>query len=611
MAVEAEPTPFPAIEAWLQQRSRRVMLSLAAAAVFVRLIFCLQLAGGPLPDVQQLLVDSDMTFFDAWGRHLAAGDWLQREPFHPMPAWMRRFADEVMKADPAFPVRVGLAANEQYDHDAMRSALWTHWLGGPVWFQEPGYAWLVGLTYLLSGPSPWHVFFWQLALGVVAVVLVHRIAARLFSSTAALAAGVLAVGAPIPLAYEATLLRDQLVVVVTLVLVYLMSVSTEGGRARALVLGVAFGAASLVKQPFLAFPILMGGFRWFVARTPLRERLSWAGLVAAGIALALLPAIVRNLVVGAAPLAFNGSAAAQLALYHTARATPFELTLTPEFTRVLLIADGRPLASFIEAVKTHASVGSWLWLETLKVAYGFHGFESANDVDFYLFRQGAPVLAWLPVTIVVLVPLAAVGGFAQRLKAWPLWVAIAGSLPTLALAAAVSRYKAPIVAALFPLAGAGVVALVAWGVRRKWQPVAAWAALSLGYVLWATHDPPGKEAATRATGYAQSGVYWLDFGAPAYAALELKEALRLAPDSATVEHRLGQALYAAGEAGEALPHVEAAARQIDTPELRELHACVLAELGRRDEALALARSALTQDPNRTAARLLLEKLAPQ
>jgi hypothetical protein len=587
---------------------------LIAAAVFVRVILCLQVAGGPLPRVHQVFADSDMAFFDVWGRQLAGGDWLQRQPLHPMPGWMRTFADEAMKEDPAFPVRAGLTPDAQYDRASMRTLLWTHWLGGPVWFQEPAYAWLVGLTYLIAGASVWNVFFVQLVLGVLTVVLIHRIAARLFSSTAGLAAAALAIGAPIPLVYEITLLRDVLVVFATLALVYAMTVCAEGGRPRWLLLGLAFGAASLVKQSFLAFPLLMAGVRWLVVRAPARQRLIAAGLVAGGIGIAVLPAVVRNLLVGVPPLAFNGSAASQLAMFHTAGATALELTFPREFTRVLLVGDGHPLVSLIEAVRTHPNVGSWLWLEAQKLAYGFHSFESPNDIDFYIFRRGAPVLAWLPVTIVVLVPLAAIGIFAQRLKVWPLLVALAGSLPTLALAAALSRYKAPLVAVLFPLAGAGVVVLSMWITGRHWRPIAISAALSLPYVLWAVHDPPGEAPAARAALYEGSGLYWLDFGEPAYAALALKEALSLAPDApdlAKVEHKLGQALFASGEAAEALPHVEAASRQGDNPELRELHACVLAELGRRDEAIALARSALSEDPNRRAARLLLEQLGQE
>ncbi|BDG04285.1 glycosyltransferase family 39 protein [Anaeromyxobacter oryzae] len=607
-ATPSTPDLAPAaLETWLRLHPRRVTGALAGAAIFVRLILCLQAAATPLTRIDTLVAESDNHFFDEWGRQIAGGDWLQRAPLHPTTRWMRQVADQALARDPELPVKLGLAPDAGYDRPAMEVRLWERWLGGATFFQEPAYAYLVGLTYGLFGANVWHVFLLQLALGVCGVLLVHELARRLFSETAAAAAGVLALLAPIPLLYEITLLRDSLVAVLTVALALAMHWAPGGRRVRWLILGLAFGGATLVKQSFLFFPMLMAAWRLATVRAPLRERLAAAGLVTAGLGIALLPAVLRNVAVGVPALALNGSAAGMLAMFHTASASPIALTVPPEFSRVLVAADGRPLASFVEAARTHPSPWGFVALNLRKLLYVWHGYEAGNNVDVHLFKLGAPLLAALPATFVVLVPLAGVG-LASRgaARAWPLLVAIAASIPTMLLAAVLSRYRAAVAIALLPLAGAGLVRASGWIAARRWRPVAWAAAVSALYLAWATRSLPGKAPAEEGAVYASDGLRWLDRGEPAYAALHLEESLRLVPHVPQVEALLGRALLDAGDAPGAITHLDAAARSLDSPRFRELHAVALAAVGRRDEALASARAALRADPDRAAARALLE-----
>jgi 4-amino-4-deoxy-L-arabinose transferase-like glycosyltransferase len=610
----ADATPIadlaPAgMEAWLSRHPRRVTAALLGAAVFVRLLLCLQLAAGPLPRLHDYVVGSDGHFFDAWGRRVAGGEWLQRAPLHPMTSWMKIVADNALAIDPHLPVTLGLASDLRYDRAAMGDRLWDHWLGGATFYQEPAYPYLVGLTYRVAGPNAWYVFGWQLALGVAGVLLVHRLGRRLFSETAAAAAGALAVLAPIPLLYEVTLLRDGMVVFATLALALLMHWAPAGGRRRWLALGLAFGAAALVKQSLLLFPVVMGAWRVASVRARPLDRVAAAGLVAAGMAIALLPAVLRNLAVGAPALAMNGSATAMLAIYHVSSANPFDLVVAPEFIRVLLAADGRFAASLLEAARTHQSIWGFLALNLSKLLYAWHGFEAPSNVDFYVYRQGVPLLATLPATFVVLLPLAGIGVATRRAaNAWPLLVAILASVPTLVLGAVLSRYRAPITAALLPLAGAGAVRAASWIAGRRWWWLGAAAGATALYLAWGTADPPGKEPAVRARTYAWAGVEMTQRRQPAFAALCLQESLRLVPGAPDVESWLGQALFASGDPWGALPHLESAARSLDSARFRELYARVLASVGRRGEAIAQARAALSADPGGAGARELLDSL---
>jgi hypothetical protein len=103
------------------------------------------------------------------------------------------------------------------------------------------------------------------------------------------------------------------------------------------------------------------------------------------------------------------------------------------------------------------------------------------------------------------------------------------------------------------------VAIVEWVRERRLRPLAILAALALPYLVWGVLPPPGRDPASRAARYAAAAAA-IAPRSPAYAALHLEEALRLAPEAATagaVRRRLGELWLAAGDAERALPHVEA------------------------------------------------------
>ena len=542
MAPSSEPVPPVGLEGLLARRKGRVLAALLVGAAFVRLLLVLQVAGGPLPRLHAFWAETDNHFFDAWGRRVAAGDLLQRKPWHPNAEWMQLAAKLAQQLDPGLLARAGVDASLAAPERS--AALWDRWLGGAAFHQEPGYPYLVGLTYRLAGPDPWAVYAWQLLLGVAGVLIVHRLALRLHSHTAAAAAGALAVLAPVPLYLEVALLRDSLVAWLGLALALLMAWTVEGSRCRWFVLGLATGAAGLVKLTFIAFPVLMGLWRLAAVRSPWRARLAAGGLVFAGVALALSPAMLRNVAVGVSPLALNGAAAAMLPLHHTGQALPYRAAFDRDYVRVLVESDGRPLQGLLGAARTHRGPRSLLALEAGKLLYAFHGFDLPNNVDLALFRLEAPVLATLPAVLVVLVPLAALGLAGAGRRSWPVLVAVGGSLPPLVMASVLGRYRASLTFALIPLAGVGIVQLAAWLRARRLAPVAVAAACWAAYLAWATRDLPAEEAATRAERYRKAGEHFAEIE-PAYAALNFEESLRLRPGDAAVERRLAEMRRAA------------------------------------------------------------------
>lgn len=601
-----ELSPAP-LEAWLSARAPRILLAGALAALLVRLLLVLQVAGGPLPELHRIAFESDAAFFDQWGQRLAAGDWLQRAPLHPLPGWMRDVASTALRLEPGLPVRLGIAA-AALDERALQGKLWDHWLGGATWFQEPGYPWLIGLVYLLTGGAAWGVFALQLLLGVAGVVLVQLVARRLFSHTAAAAAGLLAVLSPVPLVFELALLRDAAVATATVALTWLLlRAMAQEGRARWFGLGVAFGAAALLKQSFLLFPALLAVAA--VVRGP-RASLRPAGLVAAGLAAALAPAILRNLLVGVAPLAMNGSAAAMLPLFHTVDASPLELVAGERYARILLETDGHGLAGLLAAAATHDSSLGFLLLQARKLVFVAHGFEVPGNVDLYVFARGAPLLAALPIRFWLVAALAGVGAAVAWRRSGPLVPGLLASLATLVLAAAYARYRAALFVALLPLAGAGAAQLVEWVRARRLRALGLSLSLALPYVAWASRPPPPDVAARRAVGLQRAAEAFATTG-PALGALYALEALEERPGDPTRERLAGALLLVSGDPAAALPHLEAAAAREPSAELHALRAHALAGVGRRDDALAAARAALALDPASPLARQLVDELAPQ
>jgi hypothetical protein len=190
-------------------------------------------------------------------------------------------------------------------------------------------------------------------------------------------------------------------------------------------------------------------------------------------------------------------------------------------------------------------------------------------------------MIWLlPVTFVVLLPLSCVGVLKNPKAAGPIFVAVLGSLPTMILAVGLSRYRSAMVAAMFPLAGAGLALLIGWALRRRWLLLGLAAVATSLYLAWAVGEPRGQSRDARALHYALVGRGSLAAGESGYASLVLRESLRLSPHP-EAELLLGQALLAGGEAEEALPHLAAAARAFDSAQVRALYQRALEASGHR------------------------------
>lgn len=601
------------VEEWLSGRSRLVLGTLVTAAVIFRLLYCLQMAPCPLVHADRIIPDSDNYFFRLWAMHIAAGDWLQREPMYPLNTWMRQASAQALAHDPVLPVRLGLTPDLAYDREEMGSKLWKRWLGGAVYFQEPLYPYLVALTYWLAGENVWYVFVWQLVLGTANVVMIYELARRLHGETAGALAGMLAIAYPVIMFHELTLQRDVLVVTFTLGLAVAMGwVCRLDGKWRWCVFGFMVGISILLKQTFVLYLPLLGLLRIATRRTEIRRRAIAVAAVAAGALIALSPALVRNAMVGVPIFALNASGSTMLPVFHVAGAPPCGFVAQRSVGVILARTDGHILRALAEAVRTHSSIWKFLWLNVRKLAYVWKAYEMPNNVDFYLFRQQAPILRTLALPFWVIPPLALIGLVAERRRLREpglLLMAALGSIPTMLLATVLSRYRLPLTASLLPFAAVGLICLARMITERRLIPLSITVLAAGPYLVWATGSPPGWEPGRMALAHVELGDRMLSRGAESLAALHYAEAVRLSPTNGPAQLRLGELLTNRGDASAGLPHLEKALQQLQRS--AKAHVAIsraLIALGRRGEAMAHLQEAVTLQNAPSGTKDLLERL---
>src|SRR5205823_7545381 len=200
--------------------------------------------------------------------------------------------------------------------------LWNRWLGGHTFYQEPLYPYVLAAIYGVAGRRVGAVIFVQALFGVAAAGLVYRLTCRLFDPGAALVAGLLAALYGPAVFHESLLLRDGLVSFVGVATLTVLAVALDRPTHRRwlLLAGLLFGVALLLKSSTLLFSAPAG------ALVVGRRGREWRGGVApmvAGLLLAVLPLVARNLAVGAPPLAVAASGPHAFLYYNAADYDPF------------------------------------------------------------------------------------------------------------------------------------------------------------------------------------------------------------------------------------------------------------------------------------------------
>jgi len=502
-----EGTSPSRLEAWLSTNRRRVLIGLLVIAAAIRLVYFVQLNAGPLV-WQHRWDQSDMAFFDTWARDIAAGDWLTDKALHPQHSWHLRLSKQYYARHQDERERLRAEAGGVLSDEQASQVLWNRWYGGKRFHQEPLYPYLVALTYRLVEPDVRWVFAWQMMLGVANVLLLYLIALRMFGELPGAVAGLLALLCSPLLMYEMVLLRETLVVTSGLATVLMLHEAMLRDRARwwmanGVMLGLGITLkATLALRAALALAIVAG------SRIRARPRsVSSAGLMTAGMLIALLPMMARNLAVDRPAL--EGSSVGTIT-YVCANTADYPADrgffVPPIAGEIMDRSDGRLGPAVLECLRTFPSTSAWLKQQWRKLATAWHWYEIPDNANLYYYRLHAGIL-YLPVTFRLVGPLALLGlalGLGTLRRSWPLYLLVATTLAELLVFYTASRFRLPLMAALIPFAALAVVQLVRWfATRRRLQLGLASVAL-LAMAAWINQPLGGGRQLVRAA----------DFGAP-------------------------------------------------------------------------------------------------
>jgi 4-amino-4-deoxy-L-arabinose transferase-like glycosyltransferase len=373
-------------------------------------------------------------------------------------------------------------------------------LAGDVWgkqvfYQDPLYPYLMALVYKLTGARVVHVLLAQVAASATSVYLTFRLAERLFGPRAAQLAmwaaalygpAVYYAGKPEKAAFAALAVTASL---------YLLVRAREGTTRHWLAAGALLGLGSLLRGNVL---LVAGIAAALVAFTPLAapgpaRRLRAVASLAAGLALVLVPVLLRNRVVGEEWVFTTSQAGANLfignnagnvtgtyAVPHFVRPSP--LYEEEDFRRFAEHTVGRALAASEVSRFYVGQVAAWagreparfLRLQGTKLLAFLDHWEYPDNWSFYFVRRFSPVIALPLVPYGIVVSLAVLGLVVVfRRPRDPARVFFA--LLVLAYAASVvafyvfSRYRFPLAFALVALAAHGALTLWEDAAQRRWR----------------------------------------------------------------------------------------------------------------------------------------------
>jgi len=487
----------PSLDRWLARRRAWVLAAILVLSAGERALYFREIQAGPLR-WQHLWTQTDMSYYDAWARQIAAGDWLSRGGDPPLHFWHQKIAVDYFHEHPGDPI--GPAAGRGTVDIASVRALWNRWCGGGRFYQDPLYPYLLALTYRAAGPDVRAAFLWQLGAGVLANVLLWLIARDALGDSVAAVTGLLAVLYAPSLFYEMVLLRDSLVVCAGLAVAFLAGRQLARGRARGwLVLGLACGLAITLKAHFALLVPGIAAAAVLRGRGRARRWGAAAGLLLLGTTLGLAPLMARNVAVGLPPLvpATNGTVTFVLANAADAGTTDWGLG---HAAAILAASNNRMWPAMAATLGTHASPGGWLRLLAGRFAAAWYWFEAPNNENFYYYRLHARVLRFLPLTFTAVAPLALVGlvlSWPARRRCLPLYLLVLTSLAVVVLTFVLSRYRVALAVAVLPFAALTLVCLGRWLAGGRGSRAAVTAAAVTVLALFTARDRPAGTTLVR------------------------------------------------------------------------------------------------------------------
>jgi tetratricopeptide (TPR) repeat protein len=571
-----------------------------------------------------------------------------------------------MRASPFFDVLMGDANG--YDQWAQRLAA-GDWIGSDVFYQAPLYPYFLGAIYALFGRDLLVVRIIQAIIGSASCVLLGMAAARFFSNRVGVITGLaLALWAP-AIFFDALLQKsvlDMFFICLGLLLIAAIArIPDPGSRivtptAKWLALGFTIGGLALTRENALIFIAVIAV--WAVGSTRVPEegsvrRFKAVVPFAVGIAIVLLPVIIRNYAVDGGfyvttsqfgPNFYIGNNPGADGTYASIRfgrgAPEFERL---DATEVAEASVGRSLSpSEVSSFWTGRALGyitaqplDWLQLTGRKLLLLVNRDEMLDTESQESHAEWSlplRALGWFG-HFGILVPFAVLGAIAMwpdRRRLWILYALTTAYALSVVMFYVFARYRYPLVPFLLLFAGApfdsqsphSVWRLFTQGQRRRrWLVAAATATAAvaanvpvlssalmqaitennLGTALQEQkrfdeairhHERAIELAPAYAPAYNNLGAALRATGRVDEAVARYRRALELQPEFPSAEFNLGNALLAKGDAGASVAQYRRALER--APQSVEAHnnlGIALAANGDSAGAIAAFRAALALD----------------
>jgi tetratricopeptide (TPR) repeat protein len=491
---------------WLARRRPLVVVLVVLIAAIVRAVYFIQLNASPLVGMQQW-DQTDMHYYEAWGRTVANGDWLSATVGPPMHQWQRDVADAYLQAHPDAADRLTREA-QAAGAPGVEMYLWKRWMNTPQFYQDPLYMYVIAVIYRVAAEDPRAVIAVQLVLGVCTTLLVWRVTHRAFGDAAAACAAAMALLCAPLVFYEGVLLRDSIVALAGLAIVWMadavLANATGADRrsiAWAAALGLAGGLAWLLKSTFVALWLVVIAGVVLACRDRRRHAAIVTAATLAGFAIAVAPLALRNTAVGVAPLTLARLGGFTFVASNAAGANPdvgWEID-APVLASFLGETDGGMRAAVRTTLEAHtpASYARLLWRKWDRT---WHWFDIPNNENRYYVQREVPLLAWLPVTFWLVSPLALVGvaiALPRIRAAWPLLLLVVFSAASVVLFVVLARQRVPLIAAAIPFAALTVVEVFRFAARRRYLPALALVAAVVAVGAWTGRPRSAEQFAIR------------------------------------------------------------------------------------------------------------------
>lgn len=387
---------------------------------------------------------------------------------------------------------IDLAAYDRWARDIAGG----QWLGSGVFYQDPLYPYLMAVVYALTGASVTHMLLLQVAASAFTILVLYRLSASLFSESVARVAAWMAAFYGPAVFYAAKPEKACLSALGFTALLWLAERAARRPSAgRYVALGALVGFVALLRANVLLLAVVLAGLVAFTGWLPgdRRTRLRAVAALAAGLALVLLPILLRNRLVGGNWVLTTAQAGANLFLGNhpdnksgsyvppgfVRPSAEFE---QEDFRRHAEAVVGRSLRPSEVSAFYVARVLEWakrdpeacLRLQVVKLRAFVNAYEIPDNWSFYFVERFSPVLRLPLLTFGIVFPLSVLGaGFVlwrRRDAAW-LLVLLAAYAATVVVFFVFSRYRFPMVFGLILLAAYALTEAAALVRRRAWPAV--------------------------------------------------------------------------------------------------------------------------------------------